>query len=177
LIAFDANLWIARYDRSIRTPIDPSTGDPIEHAQDRVKNLISEAAKRKETLLVPTPVLSEVLAYTDERRFDMIASINSSATLKVAPFDMKAAIELAEMNLEAVAGDKKFGSEDPYQKTKIDRQIVAICKANNCDALYTTDRSLGNFAKRFGLEVRHLSDIPLPDEERQFDMFPHTEAD
>ncbi|MEH6809239.1 MAG: hypothetical protein V7651_10320 [Hyphomonas oceanitis] len=172
IIGFDANIWIARYDPSIRTPIDPSSGQPITHAQQRVKALIKQAGQDKHTILIPTPVLSEVLAYTDDRRFEMLAAIAKSAHFQVASFDMKAAVELAEMNLEAAVGDKRFGSEDPYQKTKIDRQIAAICKVNDCKTFYTTDRSLGNFARRFGVEVKHLSDIPLPEETKQYRMFP-----
>jgi len=176
MIAFDANLWIVRFDPALRVPVDPSTGLEIDHAQLRVKHLISEAAKARQVLLIPTPVLSEVMIFTDARRFEMLAQINSSANLQVAPFDTKAAIELAEMNLEIAKADKKFGSEAPYQKTKIDRHIVAICKANGCEVLFTTDRSLGNFATRFGLGVRHLADIPLPDDKRQLDLFPSSET-
>lgn len=171
IIGFDANIWIARFDPNIRTPTDPSTGARIEYAQKRIKALIYEAAKEKHTILIPTPVLSEVLSYADERRFELIEDISKSAHFQEASFDMKAAIELAEMNLEAAASNKNYRSEDPYQKTKLDRQIVAICKVNNCETLYTTDKSLRNFAVRAGLTVKHLSHIPFPEGEKQYRMF------
>jgi len=167
MIAFDANMWIARFDPSIRHPIDPSNGQPVTFAQERVSALIKEAGEQKESIIIPTPVLSEVLAFTDERRYELIEMINKSAHLTVAPFDMKAAVELAEMNLELQRGEKVFADEAPYQKQKIDRQIVAICKVHQGTTLYTTDKSQKNFALRFGLEVKHLADIPIPEEARQ----------
>lgn len=170
MIAFDSNIWIARFDPLIRAPIDPSTDVPIEFAQERVKGLIAEAARQKTTIIVPTPVLSEVLVYASKRRFELLSLISGSSAFLVSSFDEKAAIELAEMNLDAATGDKKFGSEDPYQKVKVDRQIAAICKTRGCETLCTTDRSLANFARRFGMNVKHLADIPVPEGDRQLNL-------
>ena len=173
MIVFDANIWIAKFDPLVeRTlPPDPNTGEVITHVKVRIEALLGDAKQNRTTVLIPTPVLSEILVYTEARRYDLIELISQSAYLKIGDFDQKSAIELAEMNIEVAKAVKDYRTEEPYQKSKLDRQIVAIAKANSCSKLYTTDRGLKNFAERVGLDVRHLADIPIPDSARQADLF------
>ena len=53
----------------------------------------------------------------------------------------RAAIETAAATLAAVGrGDKRSGLADsPWQKLKIDRQIVAIAKSRGIRVIYSTD--------------------------------------
>lgn len=172
IFALDASLWIALYDSQNRLPIDPETGEPVAFVKERVESIIADAEKAKDTILVPAPVLTEVLTVAGERRFDVVATITGSSRFKVGNFDTKAAIELAELNQRAIAsGDKRLGSTEAYQKIKLDRQIVSICIAQECDFLYTTDRGMKNFAVWANQPVKHLLDIPVPDSARQGKLF------
>jgi hypothetical protein len=47
--------------------------------------------------------------------------------VKIRPFGERAAVETAAMTREAlVAGDKRDGSEAPWQKVKVDRHVIAV---------------------------------------------------
>jgi len=88
-----------------------------------------------------------------------------------------AAIELALMTEKALAdGDKRGGSVEPWQKIKLDRQIVAICKVSGVTTLYASDRSLSNFAREAGLQVIEVHELPLPPESPQLTMHEILEA-
>jgi hypothetical protein len=82
----------------------------------------------------PTPVLSEFLILAGKEGPLYLEKIQAARTLLVRPFDERAAIELAAMELaDRGKGGKKGGSDAPYQKVKFDRQIVAVAE-NDCGA-------------------------------------------
>lgn len=63
----------------------------------------------------------------------------------------------------AEAGDKKSGSEQPWQKVKFDRQIIAIARVVGASKIYSDDENLAKFAKRIGIEVISIWDLPIPE--------------
>lgn len=71
----------------------------------------------------------------------------------VADFDRGAAQELAKMKREALAGlgGKRAGSEQPNQKTKVDRQIAAIGLAHGAKMIVSRDEGVRTQAIRLGL--------------------------
>lgn len=74
-----------------------------------------------------------------------------------------AAVELASMTREAIrAGDKKDGSLSPWQKVKIDRQIIAIARVRGATRIYSDDEGVATFAERIGIEVVQTWKMPLP---------------
>jgi hypothetical protein len=84
-------------------------------------------------------------------------------SLLLKPFDERAAIELAAMELSARGkGAKKAGFESPYQKVKFDRQIVAVARVNGAHTIYSDDQDLGRFAKNAGMKVVCTWDLPIP---------------
>ena len=46
---------------SAKGPVDPETKKPVERCKERMELLVAELHKRRETIVIPTPVLSEVL--------------------------------------------------------------------------------------------------------------------
>jgi hypothetical protein len=92
-----------------------------------------------------------------------LEKIQGAKTLLLKPFDERAAIELAAMELSVRGkGGKKAGLESPYQKLKFDRQIVAIARVNEAHTIYSDDQDLGRFAKNAGMKVVCTWDLPIP---------------
>lgn len=145
-------------------PIDPTTGEKVSRAKDRIEHLIIQLDREKTTLIVPTPALSEVLVLAEDAGPAMLDRISRSSRIRVADFDTRAAVEVAAMTREALRqGDKFGGSDSPWQKVKVDRQIIAIARVNGASTIYSDDKNLAKFAERVGLAVIPLRALPLPE--------------
>ena len=143
-------------------PTDPSTGKRVTFAKERIEGLIT-SLRGTDTLVIPTPVLAEVLVQAEDGGPGILEQLNTLARVRIRPFDEKAAIEVAYMTREAIAaGDKRGGSLQPWQKVKFDRQIIAIARTNNATKMYADDRDLCAFAKALGIDVSSTWDLPVP---------------
>ena len=163
MAALDADVLTLVLNERANPPIDPGTKKPIERAKERVDFLIETLAKAKTKIIIPTPVLSEVLVESGPGGLRYIEILQKALVFGIEAFDVRAAIELAEITRKALqSGDKREGSAEPYQKIKLDRQIVAICKVQGVRTLYTSDRNLEVFAMRAGLSVIRVDNLPLP---------------
>ena len=146
-----------------RPPNDPETGEPLKFARERVEGLI-ESLGTSDRLIIPTPVLAEVLVAAEEGAPEVLNQLQSLARFQVAPFDQHAAVELAVMRRQALQlGNKKGSSSEPWQKVKFDRQIIAIARAHGSDTIYSDDIKLCSFAVSLGLSTQSTWDLPIPD--------------
>jgi hypothetical protein len=110
MVIFDSAVLTLIVWEHAQGPLDNSTGRPLEHCKERMELLVHSLQKSKQTILIPTPVLSEVLTIAGPSGLRYVGIIQKSSAFKIAPFDTLAAIELAEMNKVALAsGDKKSG--------------------------------------------------------------------
>jgi hypothetical protein len=168
MAGFDSTVLTLMLNPAADCPPDPGTGLPVSKARERVELLIQTLTKSKTKIVIPTPVLSEVLVEAGSAGFAYVQILNKQFVFDVRPFDEIAAIQLAEMTKRAIAlGDKREGSKEPYQKIKLDRQIVSICKVAGVSTLYASDNSLANFARKAGLSVIGVHELPLPAEPPQ----------
>ena len=164
----DAQLLIFLLDKKRDVLLNNETGQHLTAVQERIEFLIARLQQAREKLVIPTPVLSEVLVRADDAREEYLAIMTRRSVFKVAPFDIRAAVELAEINRLALAsGGKKQGSDEPYQKIKLDRQIISIAKALGETTIYSGDKNLAKFAEIAGLQVILIEDLPLPEPEPQ----------
>lgn len=153
-------------------PLDPTTGEPVEKAGERIALLISELSRAKTKIILPTPALSEFFIKAGAALSEYHRRLRSMTAFRIAPFDEKAAIECALMNSAAIAsGDKRAGIQAEWQKVKFDRQILAIARAEGASKLYTDDLKLQQQASAYGVEVAGIADLPLPQEDRQRPLF------
>ncbi len=67
------------------------------------------------------------------------------------------------------AGDKRGGSSAPWQKVKVDRQVIAIARVEGATHIYADDHNLTAFARQLGMEALSTWDLPVP--ERVEDLF------
>ena len=93
-----------------------------------------------------------------------IWKIRENSSLRVEPFDERAAIELADLEITARdRGDKRgsaAGAE--WQKVKFDRQIVAIARVHGASVIYSDDSHIAAHGKDCGVQVLALADLDLP---------------
>jgi predicted nucleic acid-binding protein len=165
MIAIDNTLLSLLLHPKARPPQNPKTGQPIDRLDDRLEQLLHDWEEDNETIIIPTPVLTEFLILADKDGPAYLTDIDTNPHFVVAAFDQKAAIELAAMTLSArkAQPQKKRGdSQTPWSKIVFDRQIVAIAKSNGATAIYSDDIGLEKFAKQEMISVIKTWELPLP---------------
>lgn len=166
-IAIDATTLSILLNPAARVPIDPATGQPLDLARERLVGFIAQAEKERRKLIIPTPVTAELLTAIGPTSADYIRVVNRKAVFEVRSFDEVAAVELAFLNRDVFGAlDHKNGLE-PWQKMKVDRQIIAVAKVADCEKILTEDDGLGNRARLCEIEPLKLIDLPIPDSSKQ----------
>ena len=119
MVVFDTTTALLLLRPGTKPPLDPATGAPIEQAEARMALLVETLEKARTRIIIPTPVMSELLVYAGAATAELVARLTRSSTFRVAPFDTRAAIELAVMTRAALdQGDKRGGIEAPWNKVK-----------------------------------------------------------
>ncbi|WP_147431268.1 type II toxin-antitoxin system VapC family toxin [Azonexus fungiphilus] len=153
----DANFLVAY--------VHPSTSDDD---RSRIEHLFSLAEKSKSRIIIPMPAAAEYLVGADMAGVESFNRLERKTFVYVAPFDRASAFECALLDRAALGGgDKKDGSISPWQKVKIDRQIVAIGKANGATLVISGDEGVRNNALRVGMDAKRVQDLELPESAKQ----------
>jgi len=162
IVAFDNTFLSLALNPKTKPRPNPATGAPASHCAERVDALVDALAKRGDTVLIPTPCLSELLCIVPDLE-KAVGEINGSVAFEIASFDARCAIDLASVTREAIEnGDKKSGTIIPWQEIKFDRQIAVIAKVGGAEVFYTDDKGQAVFANKLGLKVLHTWDLDLP---------------
>lgn len=162
ILAVDSSALVLLVNPAANPPDDPETKQPVTDARERVEYFIAGLTPA-DTLIVPAPVLAEALVRAGEGGPGLLEALGGLARVKVRPFGTRAAIETAMMTREALeGGDKRGGSEAPWQKVKVDRQVIAVARVEGATRIYADDRDLVAFAKRLGMDVFSTWDLPTP---------------
>lgn len=181
MVVFDSAFLLLVLDPRAKAPTDPATGQPIARAAERVEYLIKTLNGDKEKIIIPTPVLSEVLVHAGCATDRYLDVLNNQVTFRIAHFDQKAAIEAAIAMRDALdrGGHRVDAANPDATKTKIkfDRQIVAIAKAEGAHTIYSDDEDVFNYGQRAGLKVIRTGDLDLPPEDLQMKMDLATPSD
>lgn len=174
-VLFDTSVLILALQPNAKPPLDPSTDKPVEHAKQRVEYLIKTLSKAKAKVIIPSPVLSELLVGAGAAGPQYIQELQKSP-FRVSPFDTRAAIECAD----AMANHGTKGkSAETRAKVKFDRQIVAIAKVERVDAIYSDDDHIHKLGAQAGLKVVRTFELELdPDEaQHKLPLVPRVEPD
>lgn len=168
MVVFDTTVLLPILWPDVPVPRDPNTDQPIDRFRDRIDHLIARLERTRTKIIVPTPVLSEILVRAGSAGPDYLARITSESVFRTAAFDERAAVEVAAMTRTAIdAGDKRGGVGGTWNKIKYDRQIVAIAKVEGATALYSDDPGVRVFGNQAGLTVIGSWELPLPAENPQ----------
>ncbi len=157
----------------VKPPIDPATKAVVDQIPERMRALVDTWNRRGDRIIVPIPALAEFLVFAGADANNYLSDLNNLATVYLRPFDLRAAVELASMEIEAMnVGHKRHpaDADAPWQKVKIDRQIVAIAKVANVDAMFTDDKEVAKFARAAGMRVVSSWELPVPASAQ--DLFP-----
>jgi monoamine oxidase len=170
MVVFDATILMLMLRPNSGRPLDFS-GQPITQVSERIAHLVQSLEKSRTRIIVPTPALSEVLVRSGAAGPGIVETLGRSAVFRIAPFDSLAAIEAALMTRTAIdTGDKRGGSEATWAKVKFDRQIVAIAKVTQANAIYSDDADVRTIAAAEGIAVIGLAELPLPLQNPQIEM-------
>jgi hypothetical protein len=139
---------------------------PIKHGKERLEALVERIAGEREAILIPTPVLSELLVcIPPDRIAEFLTQLGASIWFRVESFDTAAAVELGIRTAKAIAaGDKREGApaDTPWTKVKFDRQIIAIALVNGASEIISDDPHVKAIGERWGIKVTSVEDLPLP---------------
>lgn len=165
MVSVDTSILTLLLHPTAKPPNDPTTGKPVEKAQERVVQLVDDLDTAKERIIIPAPVLSEFLVIADAAAPQYLSEISNLSHIYVQPFDQLAAIELAAMEILARKTSNKrhpLSEEVAWQKVKFDRQIVAISKLHQCKTIYSDDGHIRSIAEEIGMKVVSSWELPLP---------------
>jgi predicted nucleic acid-binding protein len=137
MVSFDNNFLLLAL-RKEKTPAS------VDRARDRVMHLIETLHQSREKIVIPTPVLAEVLVHSGKAGATYLAELQKSSKFKIAAFDTRG------------------GSKETWAKANFDRQIAAISKSEGAHTIYTDDKGVAIPAKRMGMKIVRLADLPLP---------------
>src|ERR1051326_205419 len=168
MIAVDNTFLSLLFHPDAKPPNNPQTGAPIHRLNERIDDLMEQWRIDRESILIPTPALSEFLFLADNDGPAYLAEIDSDSIFKIGSFDQKAAIELAALNLDIKKGLSKSKAKreeqttDTKTKIKFDKQIVAIAIANDATTIYSDDEGVKKFAAQASILVVKSWQLPLP---------------
>jgi len=174
MVVFDTSVLLLALEPSASAPLDPVTNAPLERASERIEYLIDQLAESKQTIIIPTPVLSEIMVYAGAAGPKWLQYFNGTAVFRIAPFEQRAALEAALAIRDSLErGGLKIDASDASisrGKVKFDRQIVAIAKVEGAEAIYSDDEHIFTIGKAAGLRVHRTADLDLPPEDPQQSM-------
>lgn len=166
MVVLDSSILLLLLHPTANPPRD-ADGKLIGRARDRIVHLVERLTAAKTLVIVPTPVLAEVLVRTTgEEASKILEILQRKAVFQIAPFDVRCAIDLAAMSASGrppARGKKKLTEVETYAKLKFDRQIVAIASVAGATAIYSDDGGLRDVAKRKHIDVIGLGELPLPE--------------
>lgn len=170
-VAFDNTMLSVLLNPDGKVPCYPGTKTPVDFAKARADAVVQSIASAGRKIVLPTPACAELLTAIGPDAQQYLEIVSQSRVFEVAAFDARCAIELAILNREVFRKQDEREDLDTYQKRKVDRQIIAICKVVGATEIFTDDRGLSNRAKLCGITPVSIADCPVPDSERQGNFF------
>jgi len=164
VVLFDTSVLLLAIYPDAKPPVDPATDQPVEFAKQRVEYLIRSLSKERSKVIIPSPVLTEMLFHAGKATNEYVQSLQQSP-FRIAPFDTRAAIECADVLHRF--GMKGSGAGNPRAKVKFDRQIVAIAQVERVETIYSDDVDIYKYGGQAGIKVIRSYELELDPEDRQ----------
>jgi len=159
-VVFDSTFLLLLVDEQAMPPA--REGSDPSMARDRAAFLIETLSKQRATIIIPTPVLTEILVRSGSDVNALIEMIDSMSHVEIAPFGRRAAIECGLMMRSRWRSGKKKGLGQSWPKAKFDHQIVAIARTHDADVLYSDDAGVTRLAGEMNiLGIWELPERPI----------------
>ena len=169
MVVFDSTtLLLLLRPGKVGVPIDYHTGKPVQYAHERIETLIEKLEEEKSKIIIPTPVISELLVHAGDEIGSILDVIQKRAVFSVEPFDQIAAIEVAFMARQD--HDNRKNRQDKnvtLAKIKYDRQIIAIAKVHGASTIYSDDEHIHARVIGMNIEAIRLADLPVSQSKQQ----------
>lgn len=166
-VAFDNTMLSILLNPNGKPVYHPGTDTPVELAKERAESVVALIEKARRKIILPAPACAELLTAIGPDAQQYLNIVGRSRVFEIGNFDARGASELALLNRGPFAANDAKDRLEPYQKRKVDRQIVAICKVYGVTELYTDDSGLAKNARLCGITPISLSEVPIPDTSRQ----------
>jgi len=163
MIIFDSSYLVVLLHPN-PAPAKDRENKPVSQFKERVSYLTATMDASNDTIGVPTPAMAEVLVRSGVARSRYVSVLGDTWKFQILPFDSRAAIEAADLIAAIKSKKEKW---DTWAKVKFDIQIVAIAKAESATLIYSDDKDIENFAKRFNIRVVRICDLALPPTEEE----------
>lgn len=140
----------------------------------RISSFVSQIEKQGCFLIIPMPVLAEYLVGADQAALKSLQVLERKKYVIMANFDRTSAYECSQLDRSArgEGNDKKDGVEQPWQKIKLDRQVIAVGKASGATMVISRDAGVQSSAARCGMECLWINDLALSAEDKQLALLP-----
>lgn len=168
--AFDNTILSVLLNPNGNIPFDPATGQPVVEAKARAEAVIHDLQKARRKIILPAPACAELLTAIGPEAQQYLNVVGRSRVFEVASFDARCAAELALLNRGEFKQRDEEVKAEPYQKRKVDRQIVAIAKVYGASEIYTDDSGLAKLARLCGITPVSIAEIPLPEAAKQIPL-------
>lgn len=167
MVVLDATTLMLLLHPSAPAPIDPTTGVQVLMARERIDFLLAALGKAGDKVMIPTPVLSEVLIVSGSQRARLLSEIQNSYAFQIEPFDIRAAVELSSIVDSDLQSNKPLSPTLTKAKLKFDRQIIAIAKVHGAHTIYSDDNGVFQRGNACDIQVVRTWELPLPPEPPQ----------
>lgn len=167
-VVLDTSVLVYLINPNAPAPLDPSTGKHVPHCQQRIEGLLEDLDESAVQLVLPTPVLSELLIRAGDRQIEVLAALSNKKSVQILPFDQFAAVENAQLRRTSLS--KKARGESK-KEVSFDLQILAIARVARAKMILSDDVNLRKRARQAGMEVHGIADLGLPESKRQMGMF------
>ena len=168
MVLFDTDYLSCVLCKPKGTILDPQTGSPVDRPRERIEHLITTMSSKRERILIPTPVLAEIMVI--DAVGGILEYLKGSSSFDVVSFDQIAAIEVSQM-LKKIRKNKRGDSGKTWSEIKFDHQIVSVAVARGASAIYSNDKHVSKLGRAAGISVVHVAELPEPPPtQSEFDM-------
>jgi predicted nucleic acid-binding protein len=166
-VAFDNTMLSILLNPNGRIPLVEGTDQPVDLAKERAEHVVARVQRQRRKIIIPSPACAELLTAIGPTANQYLNIVGRSKIFEVGNFDARGAAELAFLNRDTFQHQDQVNGAQPYQKRKVDRQIIAICKVYGVTQIYTDDKGLAKRARLCGIVPIGIAECDIPDAARQ----------
>ncbi len=153
MVVFDTNYLLHVLSDSV-----PGSGPDDKKWVDK---LVLKLQQANERIVVPTPVLGEVLVYAGAATPKYLDILHKATRFRIVPFDEIAAVKSADTLAADISTiGKRGGATGDWGVIKVDRQIVAIAMTEQVKTIYSNDPRVKILGERGGMVVINFNELP-----------------
>lgn len=168
--AFDNTMLSILLNPDGDIPHDPATNAPVTEANARAESVVQQLQKARRKIILPAPACAELLTAIGPEAQQYLNVVGRSRVFEIGNFDARCAAELALLNRGEFQQHDNQNDAEPYQKRKVDRQIIAIAKVYGASEIYTDDSGLAKRARMCGITPISIAEVPIPEAAKQIPL-------